>query len=137
MVLVKLDLAELEAKLDKAAAEIAVEIGSELVNQLKVESPVGATNTLTESFQIFRTDDDTVYLGTRVPYAQGVWKGKPPHEPDFDDIRVWARRKLSDESAAGPVFNSIKENGTRPNDFVGRAIENTTERMGQRTFGEF
>jgi len=64
MVLVKLDLAELEAKLDKAAAEIAVEIGSELVNQLKVESPVGATNTLTESFQIFRTDDDTVYYPT-------------------------------------------------------------------------
>jgi len=135
--LVKFDVEDLEAKLDKAAAEMAVEVANELVNQLKIESPVGATGTLQESFQIFRTGEGEVILGTRVPYAQGVWKGKPPHEPDFDDIRVWARRKLGDESAAGPVFEKIKAEGTEPNNFVGRAIENTTDRMGQRTFGEF
>jgi len=135
--LVKFDVEELETKLDKAAAEMAVEVASELVNQLKIEAPVGATGTLQESFQIFRTGEGEVILGTRVPYAQGVWKGKPPHEPDFDEIRVWARRKLGDESAAGPVFEKIKAEGTNPNNFVGRAIENTTERMGQRTFGEF
>jgi len=135
--LVKFDVQDLEAKLDKAAAEMAVEVANELVNQLKIESPVGATGTLQESFQIFRTGEGEVILGTRVPYAQGVWKGKPPHEPDFQDIKVWARRKLGDESAAGPVFEKIKAEGTEPNNFVGRAIENTTERMGQRTFGEF
>jgi len=135
--LVKFDVDELEAKLDKAAADMAVEVANELVNQLKIEAPVGATGTLSESFQIFRADNDTVYLGTRVPYAKGVWKGKPPHEPDFQDIKVWARRKLGDESAAGEVFDKIKAEGTNPNDFVGRAIENTTERIGQQTFGEF
>jgi len=135
--LVKFDVQDLEAKLDKAAAEMAVEVANELVNQLKIESPVGATGTLQESFQIFRTGEGEVILGTRVPYAQGVWKGKPPHEPDFQDIKVWARRKLGDESAAGPVFEKIKAEGTEPNNFVGRAIENTTERMGQRSFGEF
>jgi len=135
--LVRFDVEELETKLDKAAAEMAVEVANELVNQLKIESPVGATGTLQESFQIFTTGDGEVILGTRVPYAQGVWKGKPPHEPDFEDIKVWARRKLGDESAAGPVFEKIKAEGTEPNNFVGRAIENTTDRMGQRTFGEF
>jgi len=135
--LVRFDVEELETKLDKAAAEMAVEVANELVNQLKIEAPVGATGTLQESFQIFRTGDGEVILGTRVPYAQGVWKGKPPHEPDFDDIKVWARRKLGDESAAGPVYSKIKAEGTEPNNFVGRAIENTTDRMGQRTFGEF
>lgn len=137
MVLVKLDMDALETELDQAAAEIALEVGNELVNNLKIEAPVGATGTLQDSFGIWRTEDNVVWLGTRVPYARGVWKGKPPHEPDFDAIKVWARRKLGDESAAGPVFEKIKAEGTEPNNFVGRAIDNTTDRMGQMTFGEF
>lgn len=137
MVMVRLDLQQLEDELGQAAQQIALEFGSELVNQLQIESPVGATGRLQESWQIFRTGDGVVWLGTRVPYAKGVWKGRPPHKPDFEDIKVWARRKLGDESAAGPVFRSIQENGTEPNPFVDRAVENTVDRLGQMTFGEF
>jgi hypothetical protein len=135
--LVRLDIDALESELNKAAAEIAVDVANELVNQLKIKSPVGATGTLQESWQIFRTEDNIVWMGTRVPYAKGVWKGKPPHEPDFQDIKVWARRKLGDESAAGPVYSKIKAEGTEPNPFVDEAIDEAVDRVGQMTFGEF
>jgi len=137
MVMVRLDLQQLEAELGDAAQQVALEVANELVNQLKIEAPVGATGRLQESFQVFRTGDGVVWLGTRVPYAEGVWKGKPPHTPDFEAIKVWSRRVLGYESAAGPVYRKIQQEGTEPNDYVGRAIENTTDRIGQLTFGQF
>lgn len=135
--MIRLDLRELEGELDEATANVALEVANELVNQLQDEAPVGATGRLQESFQIFRTGDGVVWLGTRVPYARGVWKGKPPHTPDFDAIKVWARRKLGDESAAGPVYKKIQQEGTEPNDYVGRSIDNTMDRLGQLRFDDF
>ena len=124
MVMIRLDMAELEAKLGEAAADVALQFANELVNQLKVESPTGATGSLQESFQIFRRSDGVIFLGTRIPYAFDVWKGQPPHTPDFDAIEVWARRKLGDESAAGPVFRKIQREGTEANPYVERAVDN-------------
>ena len=135
--MLRIDLRELEGELNDAAAHVALEVANELVNQLRIEAPVGATNSLNDSIQIFRTDDGVVWLGTRVPYARGVWKGTPPHTPNFGDIKVWARRKLGDESAAGPVFRSIQQNGTAPNDYVGRSIDNTMDRIGQFRLDDF
>lgn len=136
MVFVRLDLRQLEQELDRAAAEVAEEFAVELANQLRVEAPVGATGRLQESFQLFRREDGVVFLGTRVPYARGVWKGRPPHTPDFDAIQVWARRVIGDESAAGPVYKKIQQEGTEPNDFVGRAVDNALERVGQLRFSD-
>jgi hypothetical protein len=136
MVFVTFDIAQLEDELGEAAAQIAEDVAVELSNQLRIEAPVGATGRLQGSFQLFRTSGGTVFLGTRVPYAEGVWKGRPPHEPDFDALQVWARRVLGDESAAGPVFTKIKQEGTEPNDFVGRAVDNTLSRVGQLRFDQ-
>jgi len=136
MVYVTFDLDKMEEELGEASMEIAEEVAVELANQLRIEAPVGATGRLQESFQLFRTSGNTVYLGSRVPYAEGVWKGKPPHEPDFSAIQKWARRKLGDESAAGPVYNKIREEGTDPNPFVDRAIDNTLEKVGQMRFDQ-
>ncbi len=135
--MLRLDLRDLEGKLDQAVAEVLLEFSNELVNQLQIEAPVGATGRLQESFQIFRTSQGVVYLGTRVPYAQGVWQGRGPHTPNWTSIKRWARRKLGDESAAGPVFRSIQQNGTAPNDFVDRAVDNTLERLGQLRLDDF
>lgn len=129
--MIRFDMNELEDELGHAAAEVIKEIAVELSNQLYIESPVGATGRLENSWQIFRTEEDVVWMGTRVPYAYGVWKGKPPHMADFDAIKVWARRKLGDESAAGPVWRKIAKEGTEPDDYLGRAIDNTLDRVGQ------
>lgn len=136
MVFVSFDLEQMEQELGDGAAQIAEDVAVELANQLRIEAPVGATGRLQESFQLFRTAGNTVYLGTRVPYAEGVWKGKPPHEPEFRAIQKWARRKLGDESAAGPVFRKIKQEGTEGDDFLGRAIDNTLSRVGQMRFDQ-
>jgi len=136
MVFVTFDLDRLEQELGEGAMQIAEEVAVELSNQLRVEAPVGATNRLSSSFQLFRTAGNTVYLGSRVPYAEGVWRGKPPHDPDFQAIQKWARRVLGDESAAGPVYNKIREEGTEENDYVGRAIDNTLSRVGQMRFDQ-
>jgi hypothetical protein len=127
--IIRLDLNELERELGAEVQEFLLEFGNELVNQLKQEAPVGATGDLQRSFQIFRTDDGIVYLGTRIHYAMAVWKGTPPHTPDFDGIKVWARRVLGDESAAGAVYKKIQQEGTDPNDYVGRSVDNAIERL--------
>jgi len=126
---VTFDLDELERELDKETADIVLELATELVNELKVEAPVGATGDLRRSIQIFQRDDDSVLLGTRIDYAAAVNEGRGPHTPDFDALQVWARRKLGDESAAGPVFRKIAQEGTNPNDYVDRAISNTVARF--------
>jgi hypothetical protein len=118
------DLDELERELDAETREIVLELGSAIVNEMKVEAPVGATGDLRRSIQIFQRDDDSVLLGTRIGYAAAVNEGRGPHTPDFDALQVWARRVLGDESAAGAVWNKIREEGTEANPFVERAIDN-------------
>lgn len=128
MMRVRLNVSEFEEELGEEVGDILVDVGSTLVNHLKREAPVGATGDLQRSIQIFRTGRGEVVLGTRIHYAEDVWKGTDPHiVEDFDALQKWARRKLGDESAAGPVFRKIAQEGTDPNDFVGRAIEATLD----------
>lgn len=127
--IIRFDLRELERELDGEIQRFLLEFSNELVNQLKREAPMGATGDLRRSFQLFRTGDGVVWLGSRIEYAADVWKGTPPHVADFDAIEVWARRKLGDESAAGPVWRHIAEEGTEPNDYVGRAVDQAIERI--------
>jgi len=132
--LVKLNLRELERELGDDVDRFLLELSNEIVNKmLRPESeggaPVGATGTLRDSIQIFRRGDGVVFLGARTSYAADVVEGQPPHTPDFDDIQVWARRKLGDEALAGPVWRKIRAEGTEPNDFVGRAIDDALDEM--------
>lgn len=127
--IIRLDLDELERELGGEVNDFLVDLANEMVNQMQIEAPVGATGDLQRSIQIFRTADGVVWLGTRIHYAMDVWKGTEPHLADFDAIQVWARRKLNDESAAGPVWRHIAKEGTNPNDFVGRAIEQAIDRV--------
>jgi len=115
---------------DELQAEVAVQlesIANTLVNQLIQEAPTGATSDLTRSFQIFRTSDDKIILGSKIDYADDVQYGTGPHTPDFEQIRLWSRRVLGDESAAGAVFSKIQQEGTEANPYVDRAVENTIE----------
>jgi len=129
--IIRLDLRELERDLGGEVQDFLKEFSVELVNQLKDEAPVGATGDLRRSFQIFREQPGVFWLGTRISYAYDVWKGAPPHSPDFEDIKVWARRVLNDESAAGPVHQKIEQEGTEPNDYVGRAVDSAVARVTQ------
>lgn len=127
--IVRFDLRELEQDLGAEVNAFLQEFANELVNQLKQEAPVGATGDLRRSIQIFTTGDGAVYLGTRINYAMDVWKGTDPHIADFDGIKVWARRVLGSEAAAGPVWRHIAQEGTEANDFVGRSIDQAIARM--------
>jgi hypothetical protein len=121
------DLDELEAELTEETRAILVEVGNELVNNLKVEAPVGATGDLRRSFQIFRRGQNEVVLGSRLDYAKAVNDGRGPHTPDFEAIQVWARRKLGSEAAAGPVWRHIAREGTEPNPYIDRAVDATLD----------
>jgi len=129
MVVVRIDTNELRRELGGEIQSFVVELANEIVNQMKQEAPVGATGDLQRSIQIFQTGDGVVWLGTRIDYAMDVIEGQPPHTPDFEAIEVWSRRKLGDESLAGPVFRSIQESGTAPNDFLSRAIDQAVDRV--------
>ena len=119
------DLDALEADLGAEVRALLLEVANEFVNNLRREAPTGATGDLRRSMQIFRAGDGKVVLGSRVGYAMDVQEGTPPHRADFDQIQVWARRVLGDESAAGPVFQKIASEGTDPNPYIDRAQEAT------------
>lgn len=129
--MIRFDPRELDDELSGAVEQLILEVANELVNQLQIESPTGATGRLSESWQIFRTGDGVVWLGSRVDYARYVLEGTEPHTPPFEPIEVYARRVIGDESAAGPLWQSIRQDGTEPNDYLGRAIENTADRAGR------
>lgn len=126
---VRFDLRELRADLGDEVNAFLVDVASEIVNEMKQEAPVGATGDLRRSIQLFRESENVVWLGTRIHYAGDVWKGTEPHLADFDEIRVWARRKLGSEAADGPVWRKIAQEGTEPNDFVGRAVDQALDRV--------
>jgi len=126
--LIRLDLRELEKELGEEVNTFLSDLATEIVNQMEMEAPVGATGGLQRSIQEFRRGDGVVFLGTRIHYAQDVWKGTEPHiVEDFEGLQDWAERKLNDRSLAYPVFHKIAREGTEPNDFVGRAIEQAIE----------
>lgn len=119
------DAEDADAELTEETRRIILEVANTLVNELKQEAPTGATGDLRRSFQLFRVSDNVVWLGSRLGYAQFVNDGTEPHTPPFEPIQRWARRKLGDESAAGAVWQKIREEGTEPNPYLDRAFENT------------
>ena len=123
------DLDELEDELDKETQDILLEIANEFVNQLQIEAPTGATADLQRSFQILRKSNGEIILGSRLGYAEFVQTGTEPHTPPFEPIQIWARRVLGDESAAGAVWQKIRQEGTDANPYVDRAFENTLDRF--------
>ena len=123
------DLDELEGELDDETARILEDVANTLVNEMKKEAPTGATGDLQRSIQIFRRSSGEIVLGSRLGYAAAVQQGRGPHIADFEQIQVWARRKLGDESLAGAVWRSIAQNGTRPNPYLDRAMENTLQKF--------
>jgi hypothetical protein len=127
--IVRLNLRELRQDLGDEVGDFLLELSNEIVNEMKQEAPVGATGDLRRSIQLFQQSEDVVYLGTRLSYAQYVWKGTEPHTPPFEPIQVWSRRVLGDESAAGAVWQSIRQEGTDPNPFVERAIDNAVDQV--------
>lgn len=129
--IIRLDLSELREELDGEVQGFILELANEIVNHMKQEAPTGATGDLQRSIQLFQRGDGVVWLGTRVDYADDVWKGTDPHIADFDAIRVWSRRVLGSEAAAGPVWRKIAQEGTEPNDYVGRAVDQAIDRVTQ------
>jgi len=117
------DLNELEDGLTAEVRQLLIEISNTLVNNLKRESPVGATGDLRRSWQIFTTADDEVVLGSRIGYAQYVNDGTEPHTPPFEPIQVWSRRVLGDEGLAGAVWQKIRQEGTDANPYLDRSFE--------------
>jgi hypothetical protein len=123
------DASDADAELREETRRIIVEVANTLVNELKEEAPVGATGDLRRSFQVFRVSEDVVWLGSRLGYAQFVNDGTAPHTPPFEPIQRWARRKLGDADAAGAVWQKIRQEGTDPNPYLDRAMENTLQQF--------
>jgi len=123
------DLDELDEELNAEVRRILLDIANEFINQVKVEAPTGATGDLQRSWQIFTQNDSEIVLGSRLGYALFVQTGTEPHTPPFEPIRLWARRKLGDESAAGAVWQKIRQEGTDADPYVDRAFENTLQRF--------
>ena len=121
----EIDIAQIRDELNDEVADFMIDAGNDFVNFVKLEAPIGATGDLRRSWQILRVEDggERVVIGSPLSYASDVQFGRPPHEPDMDSLRVWARRKLNDEGAAESVADTIREEGTQANDYVGRAID--------------
>jgi len=129
--MLRIDLRAMEQAVGEGADELLRDVVIELGNQLQIEAPVGATGDLQRSFAILGEQDGVIYVVSQLPYADDVQYGTAPHLADFEALRVWARRKLGSEAAAGPVWRKIAQEGTDANPYVDRAVENTVQRFQQ------
>jgi len=88
------------------------------------EAPSGATNTLKHSgVQPTWQGENTLVWGFTAPYADDVEFGTDPHIADLDALRVWARRVLGSEAAAGAVWRKIAAEGTPAQRFAKEGVE--------------
>lgn len=94
-------------------------------SRAREEAPVGATGYLQGAamYEPQVRNDGSVVWGNTAEYAQAVEEGTAPHTPPLAPIRRWARRVLGDESAAGAVWQSIREEGTDAQPFISKGAE--------------
>jgi len=118
-----LDLSETREELGQETADLLLELGNAIVNELKRNSPVGATGDLRRSWQIFSQGGDRIVLGSDIGYARYVDEGTPPHTPPFAPIEKWSRRVLGSEDAAWAVWNKIREEGTEAQPYIDESIQ--------------
>jgi len=118
-----INLDELEKELGKETRDILLDLSSDIINELKRNAPTGATGDLQRSYQIFYRSDSEIVLGSNISYASFVDTGTAPHTPPFAPIQKWARRVLNDESAAGAVWQKIRQEGTDPNPYIDESID--------------
>jgi len=129
---VTVDVSELGDEVESMTQERLLEIANTLVNRLKDNAPVGATGDLQRLTQIWHKEPGRIEI-TMPDYAKNVNEGTAPPpqgpEPEFEEIVVWARRKLNDEEAAGPVYHKLMTEGQNANPYIDRSINETMERF--------
>lgn len=92
-----------------------IEVGHLVANAVKQLTPVGVSGHLRRSIQPSVRGyglNIEARIGSPLPYASPVETGTRPHTPPIEPIRLWARRVLGDEKAAGAVWQSIRKRGT-------------------------
>lgn len=114
---------EVKENLKKNVLDFLRNVAVELSNEMKREAPV-FRGRLRQSIQVLNTDHNGVYVGTRLKYASDIQFGTEPHLVPIEPLKVWARRKLGLERLAYAVQHKIAEEGTEPNPFVTRAVNN-------------
>ncbi len=62
---------------------------------------------------IISTDQILGQVATSCPYALPVETGSKPHWAPIEPLKLWARRKLGDESIAYAIQRAIARRGTR------------------------
>ena len=102
--------------------KLVEDIAIDFSNELKQEAPVDRGR-LRQSIQITKVRDGFKVFPS-VDYAAFVQHGTDPHKPPIEPLKVWARRKLGQESAAYAVREKIAKKGTDANPFITRAIKN-------------
>lgn len=129
---VTVDVSEVSDEVESINQQRLLEVANMLVNRLKDNAPVGATGDLQRLTQIWREEPGKITI-TMPDYAKHVNEGTEPPpqgpEPEFEEIVVWARRKLNDESAAGPVYRKLMTEGQNANPYIDRSINETMERF--------
>lgn len=121
--------AELSKGVNRAALEVA--------NVEKQEAPK-AFSTLTNSINVIRTNELTRMVGPSALYAEDVVKGREPGGKPVkaENLVDWVIEKKLTSSKyntpmkiANAIGLSIAKKGIAPNDFVGRTVEATEDRV--------
>lgn len=102
--------------------KLVEDIAIDFSNELKQEAPVDRGR-LRQSIQITKVRDGFKVFPS-VDYAAFVQHGTDPRKVPIEHLKVWARRKLGQESAAYAVREKIAKKGTDANPFITRAIKN-------------
>lgn len=110
-------------KIDSKILRFLRGIAIDLSNEMKREAPV-FRGRLRQSIQVLNADHNGFYVGTNVKYASDIQFGTDPHLVPIQPLKIWAKRKLGLERLAYAVQHKIEEEGTDPNPFVTRAIDN-------------
>lgn len=108
--------------IDQVLEEVAVELS----NQLKLEVPVDEGR-LRQSISILERSGRHFTVGTNLDYAGFVATGTEPHYPPFEPIQGWCHRKGIENPWA--VWHKIGEEGTEPNPYDDRAINNVQNKF--------
>jgi len=122
-----LDLPGLNKVVEKYIST-AIEEAAEIIKSSAAQNVSDSSGELKKSLKVSSKDMKST-VSTDLKYAASVEYGSGPHTAPLSQLQAWALKKFGDANIGGAIWQSIRENGTKPHPFMRPALDENRDEV--------